>query len=202
MKRLAVLGASGHGKVLADAAEACGWQSVVFYDDAWPELQANGPWGVRGDTATLLEQLSEFDGVVVGIGNNSIRADKQKLLLSAGARIVSIVHPAAVVSAHARIQPGTVVLANAVVNACAKVGAGCIINTGSVVEHDCVLGDFAHISPNAVLAGGVIIECRAWVGAGASVRQLLRVGKAAMVGMGAVVTKDVSASAVVVGNPA
>lgn len=202
MKRLAVLGASGHGKVVADAAEACGWQSVAFYDDAWPELQANGPWGVRGDTATLLEQLSEFDGVVVGIGNNSIRADKQKLLLSAGARIVSIVHPASVVSAHACIHPGAVVLAKAVVNACAEVGAGCIINTGSVVEHDCVLGDFAHISPNAVLAGGVIIECLAWVGAGAAVRQLLRVGKAAMVGMGAVVTKDVSASAVVAGNPA
>ncbi|WP_417315516.1 acetyltransferase [Cycloclasticus pugetii] len=202
MKRLAVLGASGHGKVVADAAEASGWQSVVFFDDAWPDLQANGPWDVRGDTETLLEQLSEFDGVVVGIGNNAIRADKQRLLLLAGARIVSVVHPAAVVSAHARIQPGAVVLANAVVNASAEVGAGCIINTGSVVEHDCVLGDFAHISPNAVLAGGVIIECLAWVGAGASVRQLLRVGKAAMVGMGAVVTKDVSASAVVVGNPA
>ncbi|QBM16393.1 acetyltransferase [Idiomarina abyssalis] len=202
MKRLAVLGASGHGKVVADAAEASGWQSVVFYDDAWPELQVNGPWGVRGDTETLLGQLSEFDGVVVGIGNNALRADKQQLLFSASAGIVSIVHPAAVVSAHARIQPGAVVFANAVVNAGAEVGAGCIINTGSVVEHDCILGDFAHISPNAVLAGGVIVECQAWVGACASVRQLLRVGKAAMVGMGAVVTKDVSASAVVVGNPA
>ncbi|WP_323754029.1 acetyltransferase [Marinobacter sp.] len=202
MTRLAVLGASGHGKVVADAAEAGGWQNVVFFDDAWPELQANGPWGVQGDTETLVGQLSEFDGVVVGIGNNAIRADKQTQLLSAGASIVSIVHPAAVVSAHASIQAGSVVFANAVVNASAEVGAGCIINTGSVVEHDCVLGDFAHISPNAVLAGGVTIEGQAWVGACASVRQLLRVGKGATVGMGAVVTKDVSAGRVAVGNPA
>ncbi len=202
MKRLAVLGASGHGKVVADAAEASGWQRVEFFDDAWPTLQANGPWNVWGDTETLLEHLNEYDGVVLGIGNNAIRADKQKRLLSAGARVVSIVHPAAAVSTHACIQPGTVVLANAVVNACADVGRGCIINTGSVVEHDCVLGDFSHISPNAVLAGGVTVGYQAWVGACSSVRQLLQVGSAAVVGMGAVVTKDVSAGSVVIGNPA
>lgn len=202
MRCLAILGASGHGKVVADAAEACGWQEIVFYDDAWPELQANGPWTVRGGTSELLGQLNDFDGVVVGIGNNPIRADKQQSLLSAGARLVSVVHPAAVVSAYASLQPGTVVFANAVVNACAEVGAGCIINTGAVVEHDCALGDFSHISPNAVLAGGVSTGRLAWVGACASVRQLLRVGDSAVVGMGAVVTKDVMGSTVVVGNPA
>jgi len=202
VKRLAVLGASGHGKVVADAAEASGWQRVEFFDDAWPTLQANGPWKVWGGTETLLEHLNEYDGVVLGIGNNAIRADKQKRLLSAGASVVSIVHPAAAVSTHACIQPGTVVLANAVVNACADVGRGCIINTGSVVEHDCVLGDYSHISPNAVLAGGVTVGYQAWVGACASVRQLLQVGGAAVVGMGAVVTKDVSAGSVVIGNPA
>jgi hypothetical protein len=40
--RLAILGASGHGKVVADAAGLAGWDEVVFFDDAWPGLTQNG----------------------------------------------------------------------------------------------------------------------------------------------------------------
>jgi len=200
--RLAILGASGHGKVVADAAEQVGWQNVVFFDDAWPGLKANGPWAIEGNTEALLERLTDFDGVVVAIGNNRIRAVKQAELLAAGGKMAMIVHPAAVVSAHASVGAGSVVFANAVVNACATVGAGVIVNTGAVVEHDCVVGDFAHISPNAVLAGGVRLAPLAWVGSCASVRQLIAVGEASVVGMGAVVTRDVISGVTVVGNPA
>jgi sugar O-acyltransferase (sialic acid O-acetyltransferase NeuD family) len=200
--RLAVLGASGHGKVVADAAEAAGWAEVVFFDDAWPDLKDNGPWFVQGDTDALIACLADFDGVVLGIGNNGIRAWKQTQLTDAGAKVVSIIHPTATVSPHAQINAGTVVFAQAVVNACANIGGGVIINTGAVVEHDCVVGDFSHISPNAVLAGGVTLNKQCWVGAGASIRQLLEVGMDTVVGMGAVVTKDVPPGVTVIGNPA
>lgn len=200
--RLAILGASGHGKVVADAAECSGWQEIIFFDDAWPEVTANGPWDVQGNTAALMGQLNEFDGVVVGIGNNAIRAEKQLELMRAGAIIVGIIHPAATVSVHSEIDAGSVIFANAVVNACAKVGTGAIVNTGAVVEHDCLIGDFSHISPNAVLAGGVSLGKHGWVGACASVRQLLQIGEAATVGMGAVVVCNVPAGSVVAGNPA
>lgn len=200
--RLAILGASGHGKVVADAAECSGWQEIVFFDDAWPELTVNGPWQVQGDTAALMEQLDDFDGVVVGIGNNAIRGAKQARLSDAGANIVSIIHPAATVSAHSRVGAGSVVFANAAVNVCARVGLGVIVNTGAVIEHDCMISDFVHVSPNAVLAGGVTLKEQSWVGACASVRQLLVIGEAAVVGMGAVVTKNVPDGLVVAGNPA
>jgi sugar O-acyltransferase (sialic acid O-acetyltransferase NeuD family) len=199
---LAVLGASGHGKVVADAAGLSGWEGVTFFDDAWPGLKDNGPWLVAGNTDSLLEKLTDFDGVVVAIGNNRVRAEKQQGLSDAGARLATIVHPSAVVSLHASIGAGTVVFANAVVNACAIVGAGAIVNTGAVVEHDCVVGEFAHVSPNAALAGGVNLGREAWVGACASVRQLLSVGAGSVVGMGAVVARDVPAGVKVVGSPA
>lgn len=199
---LAILGASGHGKVVADTAELLGWGCVNFFDDAWPELQCNGPWAVQGGSDQLLENLSAYDGVVVAIGNNRIRSEKQFQLTSAGAKIVSVVHPSAVISDRASIGVGTVVFANAVVNAGTKVGHGCIVNTGAVVEHDCVLGDYSHISPNAVLAGGSELGASAWLGANASVRQLIKVGDHAVVGMGAVVINDVPDDITVVGNPA
>lgn len=200
--RLAILGASGHGKVIADAAGQLGWQDVIFFDDAWPSVKENGPWSVNGPTERLIEQVSEFDGVVVGIGNNRIHEERQCELARAGANLVSIVHPAATVSSHASFGPGTVVFANAVINPCANVGGGVIVNTGAVVEHDCVVGNFAHISPNAVLAGGVKLGQQVWVGACASIKQLISVGDASIVGMGAVVTKDVGSGVTVVGNPA
>lgn len=200
--RLAILGASGHGKVIADAAELSGWDEVVLFDDVWPELAQNGPWPVVGDTAALLKDMSEFDGAVVAIGNNYVRQAKQRELVALGAHLVCVIHPSAVVSEYAFVGAGSVVFANAVINACGEVGEGCIVNTGAVVEHDCVLGDFSHVSPNAVLAGGVKVGALAWIGACASVRQLIEVGGGAVIGMGAVVTKDVLPGVTAVGNPA
>jgi sugar O-acyltransferase (sialic acid O-acetyltransferase NeuD family) len=200
--RLAILGASGHGKVVADAAEQAGWPSVAFFDDAWPGLQANGPWAVEGNTEALLDRLMDFDGVIVAIGNNRTRATKQAELVASGGKMATIIHPSAMVSAHATLGLGSVVFANAAVNACATVGAGVIVNTGAVVEHDCVVDDFAHISPNGVLSGGVALGALVWVGSCASVKQLISVGEASIVGMGAVVIKDVPPGVTVVGNPA
>jgi hypothetical protein len=62
VKRLAILGASGHGKVVADIAECCGWEQVDFFDDAWPSIQQNGAWQIVGDTNVLLVHLEKYDG--------------------------------------------------------------------------------------------------------------------------------------------
>ena len=201
-KRLAILGASGHGKVVADAAEASGWQEIVFFDDAWPSVSSNDPWAVVGTTSDLLVNLSEFDGVIVAIGSNSIRLEKLEFLIAKKGRVVSIVHPNATISAHASLAIGSAVFAGAVVNAGATVGEGAIVNTNAVIEHDCVLGRACHVSPGAVLAGGVEVGDAVWVGACASVRQLIGLGDNSVVGMGAVVIKDVPPGVTVVGNPA
>ena len=80
MKKLAILGASGHGKVVADIAERCGWNEVVFFDDDWPKVSVNGYWAVAGNSKTLVECFDSFDGVVVAIGNNAVRAGKLRWL--------------------------------------------------------------------------------------------------------------------------
>lgn len=202
MKALAVLGASGHGKVVADCAELCGWQSVVFFDDAWPSLAMNGRWPVAGDTAALLQSLTDYDGVIVAIGNNAIRFDKLKELQQVQAPLVSLVHPAATVSRYAQLGIGSVVFAGTVVNVDAVLGQGVIVNTSASVDHDCVLGDCVHVSPGARIAGGVKIGARSWVGIGASVRQLVTVAEDVTVGAGAAVVKNVDAGRTVMGVPA
>lgn len=201
-QRLALLGASGHGKVVADTALAAGWQQVEFFDDAWPALTVIGPWPVAGDSAALLARVREFDGAVVAIGNCAVRLRKQQELEAAGARIATIVHPRAWVSPLARVEAGSVVMAGAVVQVDARVGPAGIVNTGASVDHDCVLAAGVHISPGAHLSGNVTVGACSWVGVGAAVRQGMRIGAGVMVGAGAVVVKPVADGATVVGNPA
>jgi len=202
VRRLAILGASGHGKVVADTAECCGWDSIEFFDDAWPAMTVNGAWSVVGSTTELLERLTEFSGVIVAIGNNSIRLQKLQYLLEVRAPVVTLVHPSAYVSRHARLEAGSVVFAGANLNANAVIATGTILNTGCSVDHDCVLDEAVHISPGAHLAGGVRVGARSWVGIGASIRQLTSIGENVIVGAGAVVVDHVPDGLVVAGVPA
>lgn len=201
MKRLAIVGAGGHGRVIADAAQCSGWTSIEFYDDA-ATGEATGPWAIRGNTSLLLERLHEYEGVIIGIGNNQIRSAMQQRLRAAGAQLACVVHPAAVVSRHASLGPGCAVFAQAVVNPGAQIGAGVILNTSCVIEHDCMIGDFVHIGPNAGLGGGARIGPRSWVGLGANINHLIHVGQDSTIGSGATVIGDVPDAVVAVGTPA
>jgi sugar O-acyltransferase (sialic acid O-acetyltransferase NeuD family) len=202
MKRLAILGASGHGKVVADTAECCGWQAIEFFDDAWPQVSAIGGWPVAGNTGDLLKRIGEFDGVLVAIGNNSVRRRKTDELKASGAKLPVLMHPASIISQYAQIGAGTVVFASAVVNAYAIIGEGAILNTGCSIDHDCFLGAYVHVSPGARLAGAVNVGEGSWIGIGACVRQVLSIGSNVMVGAGAAVINDISDNMTVAGVPA
>jgi sugar O-acyltransferase (sialic acid O-acetyltransferase NeuD family) len=90
----------------------------------------------------------------------------------------------------------------AVINAFSTIGNSCIINSNSVVEHDCNLDDFVHMCPNSAVAGGVTMGKRAWVGIGASIRQMVTIGADSFIGAGGVVVNDIPAGATAVGVPA
>ncbi|SFU95642.1 acetyltransferase [Halomonas korlensis] len=202
MKKLAVFGASGHGKVVVDIALQLGWDVVHFYDDAWPTRSRLEEWMIHGSFFTLLQGVNYYDGVVVAIGNNNVRSDKLKDLVSHGAKLPTLVHPNAVVSRFAKVEEGCVVVAGAVINAFARVGRGCIVNTGSTIDHDCQLGECVHIAPGANISGDVTIGDRSWVGVGASVRQGIRIGEDVMIGAGSVVVSNPLSNSIVAGVPA
>ena len=199
--RLAILGAGGHGRVVADCAERLGWSQIAFFDDN-PNAERPGPWDLTGTVADLLGSATDFDAFIVGIGINRIRLERQQALLAAGGRVATLIHPAATVSRHAVIGAGSVVFAGAVVNAGAVVGQACILNTGCGIDHDDRLADGVHVSPGAHLGGGVSVGESSWIGLGASVREGISIGRDVRVGAGAVVVRHIADGLTVVGNPA
>lgn len=193
MRKLVIIGASGHGKVIADIALKIGYKEIVYLDDNENLLECAG-FPVIGKSC----RATEIDGdKIVAIGNAKIRERLQSEI-----KTVTLIHPDAVVSRRVEIGEGSVVMAGTVINSDAIIGNGCIINTGSSIDHDCIIRDFAHISVGAHVAGTCHIGERTWIGAGATVSNNINICSDCIVGAGAVVIKDIDEKGTYVGVPA
>lgn len=197
MNKLIIIGASGHGKAIADNALKNGYIDINFIDDNETGNCLDFPIiGTCADVEKLNDGKTDF---VIGIGNNAIRkaiAEKYNV------NWVTLIHPSAQIAVNVRIGRGTVIMAGAVVNVCAKIGEHCIINSNAVVEHDNTIGDYVHISPGAKLGGTVHIGQETHVGIGAAVRNNTSICGGCVIGAGAVVVKEIKDYGTYVGVPA
>ena len=189
--KLTIIGASGHGKVVADIAMLRGYDDIVFLDDDETITQCAG-YPVIGKT----DQVVESD-CFVAVGQAETRAK-----LMAGKKVVTLIHPNAVIAKDAKIGVGTVVMAGAVINPGTIIGIGCIVNTCSSIDHDCTIGDYTHISVGAHLSGTVVVGSNVWIGAGATVSNNINICEKCIIGAGAVVINDINKSGTYVGVPA
>lgn len=198
-KKLMIVGASGHGKVIADIAHKNGYDDICFLDDNVRKKECAGcpVIGTSGDAIRFAD--CDF---IVGIGANTIRKKVQMQLAEQGLKIVSLIHPNAVIADDVVIGSGTVIMAGAVVNPATVIGKGCIINTGATVDHDNIIADFVHISVGGHLAGTVKIGEGTMIGAGAVLSNNVRVCGGTMVGAGTVVIRDIKDCGTYVGVPA
>lgn len=208
MSRLVVIGAGGHGRVVADAIGRLGLAGECVILDSDSSLHGFSVLGihVRGGDELLpglrAEGYSEFVVAIGGISAFGLRRRLFESALSAGLSGWVLRHPASVIAGSVELGEGSQVLAGAIINTGVQVGENCILNTGSIVEHDCRLGCDVHIAPRACLAGGVEVGDQVHIGVGATICENLRIGARAIVGAGAVVIRDVPPEAVVAGVPA
>ncbi len=201
MKSIAIMGASGHCKVIAEIALEEGYDNIVFVD-LNPTIDMLGEYPVADEDTDLDNFINEKYDFIVGIGDAKIRRKVQEKLISKGANVVTLVHPSAVIAYDAKIGVGTVVMAGAVVNPGTTVGDGVIINTCASVDHDNMIGDYAHISVGAHTAGTVAIGDNTWLGIGAVVSNNLSICSNCVIGAGAVVVKNIIKEGTYVGVPA
>ncbi len=198
---LLIIGASGHGKVVADIALKLNiWKDIAFLDDNEAIIETMG-LHVIGTSKDAFNYLEKAD-LIVAIGDNKTRQKILQELEEAGASIRTLIHPSAIIGGHVGIGIGTVVMAGAIINCDTIIGEGCIINTGAIIEHDNIIEDYVHISPGAMIAGTVKIGKSTWVGIGSKVCNNLSITSDCVIGAGAVVLNNIQDSGTYVGVPA
>ncbi|MED2749918.1 acetyltransferase [Bacillus thuringiensis] len=198
--KLLIIGAGGHGKVIADIALKMNkWEYVAFLDDS-ENVKVSMGIEIIGNSTDLPRYIKDYD-IFVGVGNNTIRENIQEQLESQGASIPVLIHPNAIIGAQVSLEPGTVVMAGTVINCCTQIGKGCIINTASTIDHDNIIEDYVHISPGTHLAGTIKVGKGTWLGIGTVVSNNINIASGCRIGAGTVIVKDITELGTYVGVP-
>lgn len=168
--RLLVVGAGGHGRSVAEAAELSDRYEVVgFLDDGLPIGTSVLNAVVLGSIASMSQHLAYTDQAIVAIGNNALREKLLQQLNEACFEFATVIHPRAIVSPSASLGAGSAVMAGAVLGTEASLGVGTIVNCGAVVDHQAKVEDYGHLGVNASMAGGTVLGRNAWMQAGAAI---------------------------------
>src|SRR3546814_822925 len=195
-------GASGCGRgIMPLARESLGASPtarLVFIDDALAGQRLNGHEVMDFDT--FCREPADKRHVAVAIANPSTRAAVVLKCADAGLDFFGVAATNCVRMDEVEVGTGALISPFVTLTSNIRIGRHFHANLYSYVEHDCVIGDFVTFAPAVRCNGNVHIEDGVYVGAGALIRQgkpeaPLRIGAGAVIGMGAVVTKDVPAGA-------
>lgn len=169
MSGIVLIGAGGHGRVVAETCERLGVPLVAYADPHLASWLAVPHFSNENDAVAAHPHA----GFALGLAGTSPEAlIRRRAIFHAllpHARPVTLVHPDASRAGNARIGVGAQVMALARVAADAFVDDGAIINTGAIVEHGVRIGAFAHVAPGAIILGDASIGEAAMIGAGAIV---------------------------------
>lgn len=187
-KKVVIIGAGGHAKVIAEIIKQSGDQLIGFLDDN-KDIQYKEIFDEKIviGTSNDIEKYKDCY-FIIGIGNNQIR----KKLSNRNLKWYTAIHPKAIIASYVKIAEGTVVMPGVVINPGTIIGKHCIINTSSSVDHDNIIEDYVHISPGSHLAGTVHIKEGTWICAGAIIINNITIEKNSIIGAGAVVLKDIN----------
>lgn len=204
MKRLLIVGAGGHGRVICDIASLIHrYSRIEFLDDRFGAIKDPFPdtpvIGKINDAAALNEENTEF---IVAIGDNNTRESITRQLEAVGVTFATLIHPSAIIGRDVRIGKGTVVMAGSVIQTGTRIGEGCILNTTSSVDHDGMIDDFCHISVGAHLCGAVTVGKGTFVCAGSTIINNISICGGTILGAGSVTVKDITKPGTYVGVPA
>lgn len=194
------MGASGHGRGIADLAEQTGcYEKICFLDDD-AQMQAKDDL-IIGNSDYAINHKNEYD-VIIAVGNSKIRKQLQEKYEKSKVSLVTLIHPNAILpDGDIVIGEGTVVMAGAVIQPGTEIGKGVIVNTASSIDHECKIGDYSHIAVGSHLAGNVEIGTSTWIGAGTAVSNNISICDQVVIGAGATVIHDITKSGTYVGVP-
>lgn len=208
MKKLILIGAGGHAAELRD---------YIRYNNLFSDRENMDVEGYIDDDHSTYEHYGYAEPFLGGIKDHEIRKDVNYLMaianlkyrkqiierfISEGANIVGFIHPTALISPSAEIDPTVVISHNASVGPKVKIGKYNMLNSRCTIGHDTVLGDYNFISPQVALSGNTKIGNGNLLGTNSATIPGVKIGNNNLIGAGAIVIKDVPDGVTVVGNKA
>lgn len=206
MKRVVLVGAGGHAKVVWDTLRLMRIRGqtveVVGIVDDDPQR-----WGERFLGLPILGPVSaiahmDTDAALIAVGNNRARQRLYETIQALGMPLANAIHPTAVIAADVQIGHGVVAFASVVINIGTLIADNVILNTACSVDHDCVIGAHAHLAPSVHLAGGVKVGEGTLMGIASSAIPNVTVGRWVTVGAGSVIIDSIPDEVTAAGVPA
>jgi sugar O-acyltransferase (sialic acid O-acetyltransferase NeuD family) len=210
MMQYAIYGSSGFGREVMpllkqklNGSDSLSYE-ISFVDDAATESSVNG-YPVISYVDFLKKVGQKY--ICVAIADSVVREKLEQKCIRDSIKMLALTATSSEMYDEVKIAEGGIFCANTVFTSNIKIGKSFHANIYSYVAHDCIIGDYVTFAPAVKCNGNVIIEDHAYIGTGAIIKQgkpgqPLVIGKGAIVGMGAVVTKSVAPGMTVVGNPA
>ena len=186
-----IIGYSGHGLVVAEAAIQSGLD-LKFYSDI--DKKVVNPYHLQYIGDESKPQFSYWKKNIrfmLGVGSNIIRTKCAKRVLSEGVLLVNVIHPSASLTKEFTLGTGNFIARNVSINPLVSIGDFCIINTNAIIEHECIIGNSVHVAPGVVLLGAVKIGDGSFIGANSVIKQGVKIGSNVTIMPGSVVEKDI-----------
>ncbi|MEO8773573.1 MAG: acetyltransferase [Gelidibacter sp.] len=207
MKKIVIIGASGHGGMILDCIEKEGKYSFLGFMDSYKKKGTTySGYSILGNEHDIPQLIAEHDlyGAIIAIGNNWTRKKMMDKLIKITPKLnfVTIIHPNTVISNNVQIGKGTIIMPGAIVNSNSKIGNFCILNTNSSLGHDGVMEDYSSISSGVCIGGNLRLGEFSAVSLGANIIENITIGKHCVIGAGSLVVKNVVDNSLVYGSPA
>lgn len=206
-EKVVLLGSGGHAKIVLDILGEMGKYRIlgITTNDKNHKGHFFG-YPILGDDAILQNLMKEgVIKVAIGIGgfvDNKLRKRIYSKVKALGLKVVSAIHPSAVISKSVLLGEGNVIFPGVVINPDVRIGNNVIIATGSTIDHESIIEDHVLISAGVTVGGNSIIQEGALIALGSKVVSGIKVGKHACVAAGAVVVENIGDNAKVFGIPA
>lgn len=207
MKDIVIVGAGGFGREVKTIIDAINnknktYTFLGFYDDTIAKGTLVNNFPILGNLKELNE-LNTTTEVLIGVGDP---ISKSKIISSLKNELLhfpTVIHPSVIISDDAVvIDNGCIICAGNIITCNIKIGKFVTLNLMCTVGHDTIIGDYSSFMPSVNISGEVLIEEKVYVGTGAKIINRLTIGRATIVGAGAVVSKSLPENCTAVGIPA
>ncbi len=204
-KKLAIIGASELGCLVANHARNCGLDPIGFYDDFLKKSKYDLGLNVIGNLSRIEADFESkaFDFLFIGIGDGQMKIRKEMFNRHKGKiPFANIIHPSAVIDSSSKLGEGILILPNCTVDYMTEIKDNVTLHSGCIVSHHTLIGNHNFCAPGVHFSGLIKTgECN-FFGTGSVIKDCISIENDNIIGAGAVVIRDMKSNSVVVGSPA